>query len=192
MLNKVGNSIKKRKTANDVIFTPLDVAQLMINMCELQQGMTVLDPCAGSNKVFYNNLPDCVLKDYCEIEEGKNFFEYDKCVDCIIGNPPYSLWDKWLEKTMSLTNKFCYIFGFLNMTDKRIRQILDNGFGMTKIHLLQVKWWFGRSFIAVFEKNKQSIMTVSQNPICCDVCHEKCQRGLRGNSPNLCTKVNTK
>ena len=124
--------------------------------------------------------------------KGKNFFEYDKCVDCIIGNPPYSLWDKWLEKTMSLTNKFCYIFGFLNMTDKRLKKICDNGFGMTKIHLLKVHWWFGHSYIAIFEKNKQSIMTVSQNPICCDVCHEKCQRGLRGNSPNLCTKVNTK
>jgi hypothetical protein len=185
MLNKIGNKIRSRTSPNDKIYTPLSVAMLMIEMCELKKGDSVLDPSAGKNKVFYNNLPNYVEKDYCEIEDDKDFFLYDKKVDCIIGNPPYSLWDKWLEHTMSLTDKFCYIFGFLNMNHSRIIKILENGFGITKIHLLRVDWWFGVSFIILFEKHKPSILTVSQL-IICDICGERCKRGKKGKSPNEC------
>ncbi len=74
----------------------------------------------------------------CEITENKDFFNSNEKYDFIIGNPPYSLCDKWLEHTMRITNKFCNILGCFNFTDARIRKILNNGFGITKIHLLKL------------------------------------------------------
>tara|TARA_Y100000389_G_scaffold202052_1_gene246357 strand:- start:171 stop:749 length:579 start_codon:yes stop_codon:yes gene_type:complete len=191
MKNKIGNAIQQRKTANDKIYTPKTVALKMIDMCDLKEDDTVLDPSYGGG-VFYDNLPEYVNKEWCEIEKGKDFFEYDKKVDCIIGNPPYSLWNKWLEHTMKLTDKFCYIFGILNLTDKRVRKIIDNGYGITKMHLLYVDWWFGPSYLVVFQKNKPSIMSVEPNRVLCDICNRRCKRGLNGNNPNECTNhINT-
>jgi hypothetical protein len=191
MNNKIGNSIKSRKTANDVIYTPLPVAKLMIEMCEIIPKMSVLDPSKGGG-VFYDNLPEC-NKDYCEITENKDFFDYDKKVDLIIGNPPYSLWNKWIEHTMKITDKFCYIFGIFNFTDKMMRNILDNGFVITKFHLLSIDWWFGRSFIIVFERNNTHIvkcdMTVSKQTYCCDICNKRCKRGRAGFGMNECSNI---
>ena len=105
----------------------------MIKLCKTKKGSKVLDPSKGG-WVFYDNLPTNCIKDYCEISENKDFFNYNDNVDLIIGNPPYSLWDKWIEHTMKITDKFCYILGCFNFTDARVRKILNNGFGIAKLH----------------------------------------------------------
>jgi hypothetical protein len=184
MNNKNGNKLKKN--SNDIIYTPKPIALKMIEMCEIKEGSTFLDPSKGGG-IFYDNLPSICIKDYCEILENKDFFKYNKNVDLIIGNPPYSLWDRWIEHTMKLTNKFCYILGFLNFTDKRDRNILNNGFGITKIHLLKIDWWFSHSYIVIFEKGKESIITVEPKCILCDICNGRCKRGRAGNHANICT-----
>ena len=185
-MDKLSRGIKSRKTAFDAIYKPKSVALKMIDMCDLKEGDTVLDPSYGGG-IFYDNLPEYVNKEWCEIDKGKDFFEYDKKVDCIIGNPPYSLWNKWLDHTIKLTDKFCYIFGNLNFTDKRIREIIDKGYGITKFHLLKIDWWFSPSYLVVFEKNKPSIITIEPNRVFCEICNKRCKRGLNGNSPNECT-----
>lgn len=187
MTEKTRN-IKSRSNANDIIYTPLSVALKMIDMCDITENMLVLDPSKGAG-VFYNNLPKC-NKDYCEIEEDKDFFLYNKKVDLIIGNPPYSLWDKWLEHTMKLTDKFCYILGCFNFTDKRLRDIINKGYGVTKFHLLKIDWWFSPSYLIVFEKNKTSIITVENKTVMCYICNKRCKRGRCGNSHNECTNNN--
>ena len=189
MKTKVCNEIKNRKEANDRIYTPKPVALKMIEMCNLKEGDVVLDPSFGGG-VFYDNLPDYVNKSFCEIEMDLDFFDYEDRVDCIIGNPPYSLWNKWLDHTMKLTDKFCYIFGMLNLTDTRVRKIIDNGYGITKMHIIDIDWWFGHSFIVLFEKNKPSIITAEPNKIICDICGLRCKRGRNGNSVNNCTRTN--
>jgi hypothetical protein len=186
MKNKIGNGIQGRKIANDKIYTPKPVALKMIEMCELKEGDTVLDPSYGGG-VFYDNLPEFVDKDYCEIEQDKDFFDYNERVDCIVGNPPYSLWDKWLDHTMKITDKFCYVFGILNLTDRRLRKIIDNGFGITKIHLVCIDWWFGNSYLILFEKNKPSIISVEPVRVLCDICGKRCKRGRNGNGFNSCS-----
>ncbi len=184
MYSLVGRKVKNNP--NDVIFTPLDVAKIMIDMCEIESHQTVLDPSLGGG-VFYDNLPPC-QKDFCEITKDKDFFACEQTYDLIIGNPPYSLWNEWIQHTMKLTDKFCYIFGCFNFTDKRIRDILSSGYGITKFHLLKVDWWYSPSFILVFEKNKPSIISVSAQCHLCDICNSRCKRGRCGNLPNQCTK----
>ena len=187
MKNKICAGIIQRKQANDKIYTPKPVALKMIEMCDLKEGDLVLDPSYGEG-VFYNNLPEYVNKEWCEIDKGVDFFEYNKKVNCIIGNPPYSLWNKWLEHTMKLTDKFCYILGILNMTDKRVNDIMNKGYGITKMHLLYIDWWFGPSYLVVFEKNKPSIISVEPKRILCDICNNRCKRGRNGNGYNVCTE----
>jgi hypothetical protein len=185
MSNKIGNKILNRENPNDVIYTPKPVALKMIDFCNIKKDMSVLDPSKGGG-VFYDNLPEC-KKDYCEITEGKDFFKCETKYDLIIGNPPYSLWNKWLDHTMKLTNKFCYIFGFLNFTDTRLKYIIDKGYGITKMHLLKVDWWFGHSLIILFEKNKPSLVSVEEKRVICDICDSRCKRGRAGIGMNTCT-----
>ena len=189
MSNKIANGIKFRKNANDIIYTPKPVALTLIEMCDLKEGDKVLDPCYGGG-VFYQNLPDYVSKEWCEIEKGKDFFEYNERVDCIIGNPPFSIWKKWLEHTIKLTDKFAYVMNSNNLTHMRLEMLKQKNYGITKLHLCSVRWWFGNTFLVVFEKNKPSIISFDGNSIICDICNKAdCKRGRLGNSANTCTNV---
>ena len=170
--------MKNRKTANDKIYTPLKLAIEMIKMCDIKENDNVLD-CSLGKGIFYNNFPNC-NSDWCEIEKGRDFFEYtkDKKYDWIIGNPPYSLWNKWLDHTCNITDKFCYIFGVFNLTPPRVDTILKKGFGITRLTICKVHWWFSPSFLVVFEKDKKSVIDVIRDSFLCDICNNKrCKRG---------------
>lgn len=172
---------------NDVVFTPLSLAQQMIEMADIQPTDWVLDPSRGGG-VFYDNLPSC-HRAYCEITEGKDFFDWKSPVDVVIGNPPFSLWTKWLNHTLSICqNRFVYVFGCYSFTHNRIQAIHDAGFGITQIHFVKVAWWMAQSVVIVAEKGKPSILTSSPT-IKCDVCGVMCGRGVRGNPPNVCAKL---
>ena len=189
MNSKVGISIQNRKIPNDVFYTPKPVALEMIEMCNITPDMSVLDPCRGAG-VFYNNLPEC-KKDWCEITEGKDFFEYKVHVDLVISNPPFSIWNKWLDHTCEITDKFCYLMGAMNLTDSRVRELNAKGFGITAIRCLKVHAWFGHQFIILVERNKPSIVTASPKRHYCDDCGKPCGRGRSGNSPNICYPIKT-
>lgn len=179
-------SQRLRYSPNDYIDTPPAVAKMMIEMCNITPEMTVLDPSKGNSAVFYNNLPLC-KKDWCEVLENRDFFNSNTKYDLIIGNPPFSKWDNWIKHTMKLTDKFCYIMSCYNLTPARINDIIINGFGITKIHLLKVDWWFSPSYIVIFEKLKQSIITTTPDRVLCEFCNKRCMRGRKGNDPNKCS-----
>lgn len=181
-ISKIATSCKIRK--NDVIYTPISLAKKMIEMCDITPDMKVLDPSSGDG-VFYDNLPECD-KHWCEISKGKDFFDETNKYDLIIGNPPYSMWTKWLEHTTRITDKFCYVFGAMNMNPNRITQLHNAGFGITKIQMVNVTHWFSYSFVVVFERHKPSIMTVLPTVKC--ECGKSCGRGLKGKDPNKCGK----
>lgn len=177
---------KARSSPNDSIYTPLPLAQYVIGMANIQPDETVLDPCRGGG-VFYNNLPPC-HKAYCEIGEGINFYDWKTPVDVIIGNPPYSQWNRWLEHTLKICRRFVYIFSVLSLTPRRLKMIEDAGFGITKIHLTKVSWWMASSISIVAEKGATSILQFSPNQQCPE-CGHMCGRGVRGNPPNVCAKL---
>ena len=181
-ISSTAHNCKARK--NDVIYTPLSLAKQMIEICNITPDMKVLDPSLGGG-VFYDNLPECE-KHWCEISKGKDFFEETTHYDLIIGNPPYSMWTKWLEHTIRITDKFCYVFGAMNMNPERMKRIHNAGFGMTKIMMVDVRYWFAHSFVVVFERHKPSIITVIPTTGC--ECGTNCGRGLKGKDPNKCGK----
>ena len=149
MTSKIMNKIQSRQNPNDKIYTPPKVVDMMIDFCDYQPGQLVLEPARGKGAI-YDKLSE--PKDYCEIEDGKDFFDYDKKVDIVLTNPPYSLIDKFLAHTYTLCDKFCFIIGCYSLTPKRLETMKSNGFYVTKILLTQIPSWFQRSYIIVCQK----------------------------------------
>ena len=150
--------IRYREKPKDVFYTPLELAQICISMIDLKPSDFVLDNAAGK-KVFYDNYPSFVKKDYCEITEDKSFFDYTAEVDWIITNPPYSIMNEYLLHSCKVCRKgFGYLIGVHNLTTKRIEMMNKQGFGLTKFYLCKVQQWFGLTAFVVFEKGKENII----------------------------------
>lgn len=138
----------------DDIATPEYIAKMMIELCELRDGESVLDPSLGGG-VFYKNFPSTVRKFWTEIKNDRDFYTFPYFVDCIIGNPPYSQWNNWLKKTVNICDRFCYIMGVMNLTPKRLDTIDQAGFCLHTIKLLGIVPWPGNSWIVYFVKKSQ-------------------------------------
>lgn len=89
---------------SDIVYTPDYVAKNIIET--LHPNGICLDPCKGDG-AFYKYMP--IGSDYCEIREGKDFFSYNKKVDWIIGNPPYSIFEEFLKKSFEISNNVSFL-----------------------------------------------------------------------------------
>ena len=156
--SRISTNIKKRDTPNDVFITPVELAKTHINMINSAPDDVWLDPFKNSGN-YYNQFPT-ENKEYTEILEGKDFFDYDKNVDVICSNPPYSMIDKVLEHSVKLQPRvISYLIGVNNLTAKRMEYMTDNGYSITTLHICKVYKWYGMSLLVVFEKGKPSIIT---------------------------------
>ena len=119
---------------NDKIFTPLNVAKQIIDLFDLKG--KVLDAFMG-NGAFYNQYPDNVEKDWCEINKDRDFFEYNDKVDWIITNPPYSIFDEVLKHSFEIADNIVYLVPLSKVFSSmgRIRKILDFG-NIKEIYIL--------------------------------------------------------
>ena len=149
--------IKKRTSPNDVFITPKELAQKHINLIPYNENDLWLDPCKNDGS-YFNQFPT-ENKEYCEILENKDFFEYQGNPDIIIQNPPYSILDIWIKKNIDLNPRvISFLIGIGNLTTRRIEWLEKAGYGITKMKMLKVWKWYGMSVIVVFEKGKKSII----------------------------------
>ena len=88
---------------SDAVYTPSEIAKGIID--HLQPSGTCLDPCKGDG-AFLDHLPGA---EYCELREGKNFFDYKSKVDWVIGNPPYSIFKDFLEHSFDISNNVSFL-----------------------------------------------------------------------------------
>ena len=65
-------NLKDKENPNDRKMTPRDLALKLIKMTPLKKGDVVLDGFCGKN-AFYDQYPDFVKKDWCEIEKAVIF-----------------------------------------------------------------------------------------------------------------------
>jgi len=170
MNSDTGHKIKARTDGNDVFITPRKLAQMHIAMIE-DAGYTDdcckwLDPCKN-NGSYYDQFPEGQPKVWCEILDGKDFYDYKQsphksCHDgrdaraqtgVIIGNPPYSILDDWLKHTCEINpDCFSYLIGQGALTTRRMEMIEKAGYSITRLHLTKVFKWYGMSYIVVCEK----------------------------------------
>lgn len=88
----------------DIVYTPDYVAKNIIET--LRPTGLCLDPCKGDG-AFYKYMPD--KAEYCEIREGKDFFDYNKKVNWVIGNPPYSIFEEFLRKSFEISDNVSFL-----------------------------------------------------------------------------------
>ena len=127
----------KGKTGNsttDKVYTPSNISKLIIDKFPLNG--KVLDAFKGKGS-FYDNYPDNVEKDWCEIDEGKDFFEYNEHVDWIITNPPYSIYDEVMEHSMEIADNIVYLLPLSKVVSSlgRIKKIFEFG-GVPYIYII--------------------------------------------------------
>lgn len=104
----VSNGKGEKYNPNDVILTPVNIAKKIISWLPLKPFETVLDPFYGTGN-FYDNFPPDVIKDYTEIMFGKDFFKYEKHVDWIISNPPYSKYTEVMNHSYKIADNIVYL-----------------------------------------------------------------------------------
>ena len=123
---------------------------------------SVLDAGSGKNKVWYNNL---VGEKYeCELEDGCDFYKWDKKVDWIIGNPPFHQSWKFTEKAIEVADKgIAWLVNnqALNshFTPRRITLMAEKGFYLNHIRVVADKRWFGRYYYLIFTREDKKFLS---------------------------------
>ena len=165
MNSTIGHKIRQRETPNDVWITPKLLAKKQIDMvsasllsmvADKQENTKTLpemvwyDPFRNSGNYFFQ-FPKGD-HEWSEILDGKDFFDFDKHVDVICSNPPYSCLNKILTKLVEIKPLIIsLLLGLHNITPKRIEFLNKNGYYLEKLHLCRVSGWYGMSVITQFK-----------------------------------------
>lgn len=127
--------------SNDVVFTPRPLAKRIID--HFRPNGRVLDPARGDG-AFYDQIDG--EKDWCEITQGRDFFDYRARADSIITNPPWSLYRSFLIHSMELANDIYFLITINHVwTKARIRDVREGGFGIKEIFLVDAPINFPQS-----------------------------------------------
>lgn len=94
----------------DVVYTPEWAAEDM--MRHFAPTGVVLDPCRGRG-AFHDLMPEG--SPWCEITDGRDFFDWSEPVDWVIGNPPYSLTRKWFRHSYEIADNLVYLIPLRNL-----------------------------------------------------------------------------
>lgn len=92
-------------TQSSKVYTPDWVARDMVEY--FKPTGRILEPCRGDDAI-YKYLP--AGAEWCEIEKGRDFFQWNQIMDWIVGNPPFDMKLDWLRHSMSLAENIVYIF----------------------------------------------------------------------------------
>jgi len=121
-----------KATASDTVQTPVSIARTIVSAFS-PQGLT-LEPCRGQGNI-YKELPE--PKDWCEITEGRDFFDYQTKVDWIITNPPFSIYDYFLEHCFEVADNVVLLVPIAKaFKSMRTERMVDNYGGLKIIWLI--------------------------------------------------------
>jgi len=146
-------------------YTPESCVRDLLKLVPIEKGDVCLDPSSGINKVWFNNFPT-KNKIEVELDDGTDFLNFNQKVDWVLGNPPFTLFIKFLFHSSEIANKG---FGFLinhsrlnQVTPKRLDDLKAKGFHLSKIHIFGVKMWFGRYYFLLFTKKPNDCISFSR------------------------------
>lgn len=122
----------KKQNQTDKIMTNENIAKKIIKYFK-PTGL-ILEPCKGSGN-FYSNFKE--KKDWCEIDKGRDFLKYNKRVDWIITNPPYSIYDEFLLKSFEIANNIVFLVPLAKaFKSRKIDNAIEKYGGLKEIVLL--------------------------------------------------------
>jgi len=123
------NQANRNYNSNDDIMTPKYLAKALIKYFKPKG--KILEPCKGTGN-FLEYLPKDAL--WCEIKEGKNFFNFYDRVDWIITNPPWSQIRNFLRHSLKISNNIIFLMTINHLwTRARLRDIKNANFGIREI-----------------------------------------------------------
>jgi hypothetical protein len=155
-------------------YTPDDVAELLLSDIEFHPNDSILEPCKGRGEQgFYKALLDKGLEpDWCEVDEGRDFFEYHPPFQYskVITNPPYKDNDDnqnicwaFIIHSLLLCSDECWLLlnaSMLNsLTPRRLGEVKALGFGMSQMRALRIRQWYGNYYFVCFKKGAESILS---------------------------------
>lgn len=140
---------------NDKVYTPEFIVDevLAIFLPMITEKQTVLEPFKGGG-AFYDKLP-AERTDWCEIDQGVDFLTYNKHVDWIITNPPYSIFKVILPKMLEVADNIVLVIPVNKLLSSmpRLMDIKRAGSNIKQVHYLgsgrQLKFPFGFPVAAV-------------------------------------------
>jgi hypothetical protein len=151
--------IKERKIANDKIYTPEPLVRKCLKFVPFEDGDMVLDAARGGG-VFYNNFPDNVHKDWCEIDDGRDYLLYQGQVDWVVTNPPFSVLNSWFRKTCDVAEKgFAFIQTLHSITPKRLEYLRSRGLELNFIHIVKVHNWYGMTVFCIYTRGGKGLFS---------------------------------
>jgi len=101
-LDGIPQSLKSNPA--DAVMTPEWAAKDMVEW--FKPTGRILEPCKGFGAIL-TQLPDHA--EWCEITQGRDFFDWHEKVDWIISNPPYSGFREWMEHSYEVADNIVYL-----------------------------------------------------------------------------------
>jgi hypothetical protein len=114
----------------DAYLTPNDTSKQFIELLDIGKVTSFLEPCRGEGSIY--DKINCSIKTYCEIREDipKDYLtkKYGR-FDLIVTNPPFSLAQEFLLKSLSEADCVCYLMR-LNFLGSQKRKALWESIGV--------------------------------------------------------------
>jgi len=131
------NQPNRDYNSNDRVMTPPELCERIVNHFQ-PRGM-VLEPFRGTG-IFYHALgrqPGTTLR-WCEIDEGRDFFEYSMRCDWIVSNPPFSQFKSVLKHSFELAENVVFLVTLNHALGlkARLRLCDEYGFGIREVLLV--------------------------------------------------------
>ncbi|OWY06882.1 helix-turn-helix transcriptional regulator [Thioclava sp. IC9] len=121
----------------DRVMTPPALAAAIIAHFADRISGHALDPARGLG-AFHDQLPMHLDRFWCELEDGRDFLEWDTQVDWIITNPPWSKIRAFTQHAMTVADHIVWLVPIVNITTKaRLRDLRDHGFGIAELVLTE-------------------------------------------------------
>ena len=119
--------------AQDLVMTPPELAAAVIGHFADRMAGRVLDPARGQG-AFHDGLPAHLDRHWCEIGEGRDFFDWHQPVDWVMTNPPWSRLREFTLHAMRIAPDIVWLAPLTNLTTKaRLRDLEANGFGIAEL-----------------------------------------------------------
>lgn len=114
---------------HDLVTTPEALAEMVVD--HFAPHGRLLDPARGSGAFFRAMQRHSNDVEWCEVAAGRNFLGWQRPVDWIIGNPPWSHAKPFLEHAMKLADDIVFVITLPHvMTRARLRLAHGAGFGI--------------------------------------------------------------
>lgn len=123
----------KNAPAQDLVMTPPELAAAVIGHFADRMAGSVLDPARGQG-AFHDGFPAHLDRHWCEIGEGRDFFDWHQPVDWVMTNPPWSRLREFTRHAMRIAPNIVWLAPLTNLTTKaRLRDLDEAGFGIAEL-----------------------------------------------------------